>query len=73
MNGQRDGRSKGEERDGERSMNGLTKKTGKVVKSSLMDERVDNSKVFKLLMRRAEEKGLSKVCMLKEMMRMEER
>ena len=61
------------ERDGERSMNGLTKKTGEVVKFSFMDERVDNSKVCKVLMSRAEEKGLSEVWMLKEMMRMEER
>jgi hypothetical protein len=71
--GKETGGQRGEERDGERSMNGLTKKTGEVVKFSLMDERVDNSKVFKVLMSRAEEKGLSEVWMLKEMMRMEER
>ena len=71
--GKETGGQRGEERDGERSMNGLTKKTGEVVKFSLMDERVDNSKVCKVLMSRAEEKGLSEVWMLKEMMRMEER
>jgi hypothetical protein len=56
--GKETGGQRGEERDGERSMNGLTKKTGEVVKFSLMGERVDDSKVFKRLMSGAEGEGL---------------